>query len=161
VVVAQIGCIIRSLSSSFHFPLVADKSAPRSTKSAIGASRSRGEPREGARFIVQREAIADNWGLSACLLLRKFPPIWKYARVSLREPRRPPMLGGTDRCGEYSIALFAQIQHHETVGAASLHHPQQLRRGEPDARRQTADHVRDAEPARGSTSQTVLELLQL
>jgi len=68
------------------------------------------------------------------------------------------MLRGTDHRG---IRLLAQIQHHEAVGAASLHHPQQLRRGEADARRQAADHVRDAGPARGSTGQTVLELLQL
>lgn len=84
---AQIGRIIHSVSREkgvFHrcLFLVADKSAARSAKDAIDASRARGESREDARFLVQHETIGDD-GLPARLLLRKFPPIWKYARVSL------------------------------------------------------------------------------
>lgn len=90
---AQIGRIIHSVSrekGAFHRRslLVADKSAVRSAKDAIGASRARGEPREDAHLVVQHEATTDDGGLPARLLLRKFPPIWKYARVSLDKPRR-------------------------------------------------------------------------
>lgn len=47
------------------------------------------------------------------------------------------------------------------MGAASLHHPQQLRRGELDTEGQATDHMRNVGPARGSTRQTVLELHEL
>lgn len=90
---AQIGRIIHSVSrekGAFHRHtlLVADKSTVRSAKDAIGASHARGEPRKDAHLIVQHEAITDNEDLPARLLLRKFPPIWKYARVSLDKSRR-------------------------------------------------------------------------
>lgn len=85
---AQIERIIHSVSrekSAFHrrLFLVADKSVACSAKDAIDASRARGESREDACFVVQHEATTHDDGLPARLLLRKFPPIWKYARVSL------------------------------------------------------------------------------
>lgn len=67
--------------------LVADKSAARSAKNAIGASSARGQSREDARLVVQHETTADDDGLPARLLLRKFPSIRKYARVSLGNSR--------------------------------------------------------------------------
>lgn len=88
---AQIGRIIHSVSrekGAFHRRslLVVDKSAVRSAKDAIGASRAQGEPGKDAHLVVQHE---DTIGESpARFLLRKFPPIWKYARVSLDKSQR-------------------------------------------------------------------------
>lgn len=89
---AQIGRIIHSVSrekGSFHRRpvLVADKGAVGSAKDAIGASSAQGKPREDARLVVQHQATIDS-GLPARFLLRKSPPIWKYARVSLDKSRR-------------------------------------------------------------------------
>lgn len=154
---------------SFHrarLPFVADKSVARWAKGAIAASRA---PREDARLVVQREATADDDGLPTRVLLRKFPPIWQYARVSLGKTANSHARRCETRENDPSrndetkrVALPAQIPHDEAMGAASLHRPQQLRRGQlDDAGNQPADHVRDVGPVHGSTGQAVLELLEL
>lgn len=90
---AQIGRIIHSVSwekGAFHRRslLIADKSVIRSAKDAIGALHAWGEPGEDAHLVVQHKTTIDDDSLPTRLLLRKFPPIWKYARVSLDKFRR-------------------------------------------------------------------------